>query len=636
MIGKRRIAGIAALRAWGVLLLVLVLAAMPGLGLAQEENAPDNSFWAWVAGLIPWETMFGWVQVKGVAEGLAFAILIVFLAVLVWLCVVWWNSASALWRFRQKIQATPREPYGFAEYYRELGLDISGKKFAGIKHAWNEFRESIFPEKNDEDRILAYNTTPPENFFTPEKLGMNFTSFRELANYFVGVGLLLTFFGLAAALFFANISIAEGAGDVNKTQDALQSLLHAATLKFMTSIAGLFSSVALSVFVLMASRNVSQLCADICEELEARVRFVAQEEFAIKQWRELREHTKVLKTFSTDLAVSIAQRIAQPVSAGVLGALNESGLSGLAGTMGEVNNNVKELMSKVDGVRGKLDALAGDIAGEIVEPVKLGVEDAMKPLEADIKRLANSVVEGGKEGVDKITKGIPGEIKAAADTIKEASGNLQEASGKLERGASNLETQIANAGQAFGRKMGTASGSVAATVSGIQDQVIALRDAMKELVGILESQRTEFHKLVGATQTAAGALNSAADQHRQAAQPVADAAQRISDAANTISELGRTVADTHQSLAKLHEQIGKSNVELRQFWEAHDGRFAGVDRELAGIVERILKSNDDYQKSVTNFVTELAKKLEDALGQISGAIQELGEVAEDLRGGRKG
>ena len=638
MIGMRGMAKIASpqterWRACFALLLALALALTPGLGWTQDGagGGEEDSLWLRAARW-PWETLFGWVQVKGVAEGLAYAILVLFFVVLARLVAAWRQNASVLNGFLGKIRGIPRGHYEFAEHYRQLILDMPGKPSAKIGHVWEEFCKSVFTEKDEEGKIIAYNTAPPEHFFAPEKLGMTFAVFRSLANYFVGVGLLLTFFGLAAALFEANKGIG---GDVQTTQNALGALLNAATLKFMTSIAGLLSSIALSVVALIASRHVSRLCASICEELEARVQFAVQERFAMLQLRELREQTATLKKFSTDLAVSIAEQIAAPVSVGVLDALNKSGLPGLTKTMGKVSGDVESLMEKVDSVSGKLDSLAGNIAKEIESPVETGVASGMKGLEEKIEKLAKDVVKGGKEGVEEITKGIPEKIQEAANTIKDASDNLCTASEKLQGIASNLEGQIQAAGDQFSEKMKAASGDVKETVSGVGGQVTGLQNAVRGLREILDGQREKFQELASATGTAATALNSAADKHAQAARPIADAANRISVAAERIRDLGLTVQETHQSLEKLHAQIAKSNADLRGFWEQHDGRFAGVDERLGAVAEKILRSNEAYQGSVTKFFTDLAKKLEEALGQLGGAIQELGEVAEDLQSGKK-
>jgi hypothetical protein len=91
------------------------------------------------------------------------------------------------------------------------------------------------------------------------------------ANTFVGVGLLLTFLGLVAALTFA----AEGmrSADSNGMLGAMRDLLSAASSKFVTSIAGVGLSLVLNVFErVLASdlrRNLDALSSAV--ELGIRV-----------------------------------------------------------------------------------------------------------------------------------------------------------------------------------------------------------------------------------------------------------------------------------------------------------------------------------------------------------------------------
>lgn len=537
----------------------LAVALVPNLAIAQNTSTPEESFLAYI---------FEWVVHDGVAEGLALSILFVLVLVVICLGKVWWTSTQILEFFKKKILDISHDPLIFAERYLELENELSGSQYRQIQHAWKEFKECTFVDNDDTGSIRFHNTIPPESFFTPERLGINFSVFRASANYFVGVGLLLTFFGLAAVLYYATQGINQGDTDIQK---ALSSLLGAATLKFMTSIAGLFSSIIISVLALRASSHVSRLCSEICQELEVRFQFAIQEKLAVEHLKEAREQTAALKRFSTDLAMSIA------------------------------------------------------------EPVKSGVISAMTPLQNEIKNLADSVIQGGKEGVDKITEGIPQKIEDAANIIANASVNLQSASGELERITSSLERKISEAGTAFGETMSGASSNVANTVSGIGTQVSSLQDSMAGLDNILDAHRDKFQELVNATHNAASALDTAADRHARAAQPIADAADRISTAAGTIQELGRIVQETHQSLASIHAQIKESNAELNQFWQAHDGRFSDVDQELAHVVNRIIEGNSNYQTSVTAFVTELASKLGDALNHLSAAIQDFGEVTENTQ-----
>ena len=81
-----------------------------------------------------------------------------------------------------------------------------------------------------------------------------------IPGYFVGVGLLLTFIGLVIALSKA----ASGtSSDAKSMTDALRQLLNAATFKFSTSIAGLFSSIVLSMLFSGSTSLISRVASTV-------------------------------------------------------------------------------------------------------------------------------------------------------------------------------------------------------------------------------------------------------------------------------------------------------------------------------------------------------------------------------------
>jgi hypothetical protein len=129
----------------------------------------------------------------------------------------------------------------FASRFSEIdsAMQRSGLFSSALAQAWRRYRKTF-----------AFNGTPPiraaqrpNTFFygavrPPTWLGL-------AANTFVGVGLLLTFLGLVAALSFA----AEGmrSADSNGMLEAMRDLLAAASSKFVTSIAGVGLSLVLNV-----------------------------------------------------------------------------------------------------------------------------------------------------------------------------------------------------------------------------------------------------------------------------------------------------------------------------------------------------------------------------------------------------
>jgi hypothetical protein len=90
-----------------------------------------------------------------------------------------------------------------------------------------------------------------------------------MPDYLVGLGLVLTFLGLVSALYFA----AQGleAGDVAETRASLTALLSAATFKFITSIAGVASSIIFSVFFNKYMGQLDRTFIELTETIELHV-----------------------------------------------------------------------------------------------------------------------------------------------------------------------------------------------------------------------------------------------------------------------------------------------------------------------------------------------------------------------------
>ena len=661
-----------------ILLLALVLALAPGLGLAQEEAAEDGSpMWAvlmpwaaWMAGLIPWETVFGVVKHDDAAKTLANGILVAAFCFWVWLLFLWGRNISRLKKVQVRILNIPENFYEFAERFPELRRQLERMPFPNIRHAWNEFAESLFMEKDETERRIVYNTSSPDNFFNLQKLGMHFPFYQALPNYFVGLGLLLTFFGLAAALFFAGGAIAKG-GSVSDTEAALRNLLSAATLKFMTSIAGLASSLALGFTALLAKRHISGVCAEICDNLEKRVQFAAQARFAFMLWGELQKHTAQLERFNTDLAVSIADALAPRIASSVRDGVSEvmrplsDSIEGFANSMRSANKEdiqeiargIPEQMQKaadtialaqqnISAVAAELREVTGNLSGQIGEAggqfgvrmneASVAVGDIVSGIGREIAGL-----KGVVEGLGEMLAGQQREFEELAKATRGAAvGAAKEAisgvAGELQTASSGLSSQIGEAGGKFGREMDAASRAVGGAVSGISAEVATLRGVISGLGETLGSQLKEFDALAKATQGAADSLSRAAAQHDQSAQPIAAAARQISAAAETIRGMGDKVQATHESLQDIHARIEESSTQLRRFWEQHDARFEHVDKDLEQVIQKIMDGNDACRQSVTEFAVGVADSMKGALNRLGDAISELNDAVQELEELRAG
>src|SRR5258705_431368 len=189
--------------------------------------------------------LFDLFRDEDVAPALA---LIIFGSALV-LCFLFIIDSSFIrMQVRRRIRAVRsiRGKVEFAEAMPDIEKLMLRTRY--LRHSWQKFRETLIEPSADEDRgpKVVLNTARPQNYFNTAEAGLRFPLYRAMPNLLVGIGLLLTFFGLVTALFFTTVAI-KSAADLAASQNALRDLLYAASFKFYTSVAGLGGSIVLTL-----------------------------------------------------------------------------------------------------------------------------------------------------------------------------------------------------------------------------------------------------------------------------------------------------------------------------------------------------------------------------------------------------
>lgn len=114
---------------------------------------------------------------------------------------------------------------------------------------------------------------PPERFFGLARLrraGLPIDALKNFASDYVGLGLIFTFLGLVAGIYFAGRSMLSA--DLGAARLALIQLLHASTFKFLTSITGIGMSLLFTwahrVLVRRSERQVDEVAALVEDRLQ--------------------------------------------------------------------------------------------------------------------------------------------------------------------------------------------------------------------------------------------------------------------------------------------------------------------------------------------------------------------------------
>lgn len=99
-----------------------------------------------------------------------------------------------------------------------------------------------------------------------ERSGLRLGLMQAMPNYFVGLGLVMTFLGLIAGLWFASQGMRTA--DMTEARTALVHLLNSATFKFLTSVAGISMSLIVSLIFRMSVQSLSLRLTLLCDRIE--------------------------------------------------------------------------------------------------------------------------------------------------------------------------------------------------------------------------------------------------------------------------------------------------------------------------------------------------------------------------------
>lgn len=196
----------------------------------------------------------------------------------------------------------------FFEQFETLGDQFARQPT--FANAWGEFAKTVII---DGSRQLVRITRRPQEFFNERSLlapRINLRLYNAMPGYLISLGLFFTFIGLVAAIAIA----ASGLGDsdtVAKTQAALVQLLDVASLKFISSVAGISLSVILSFIQKAIQNRVSMRIHQFNDAVEARTQLVTTEQL-LYQWIMAQEQTtRSFAHLAEDIATEVSLQLSQ-------------------------------------------------------------------------------------------------------------------------------------------------------------------------------------------------------------------------------------------------------------------------------------------------------------------------------------
>lgn len=550
------------------------------------------------------------------------------------------------------------------------------QRFSPLKHAWLEYSETLLPRHHDTKVVES--TVRPGDFISlteAEHAGLRLKWFHGLSNIFVGLGLLFTFIGLVAALYFAAqaINSAGGMGKIDPAaqtqvmQSALAQLLGAATFKFWTSIAGLGSSIVLACIYRVATRWLEAQFDRLCREIERCTLTVTPELLSHRQYEELREQSAQLKEFTGQLAFNLGKALEdallaamppimtsamQPIAhqigtmASNISGMNENALKTMAEEFGSViSANAGSEMRAVTETLKQIQASLTQTS-EMVSGSGSGLSSQIADAAADLRAAASAVTEGIRGMTEAAQSDVSRTRQTLEDQLLTASQGLTRAAGVIKETLSDVGTKMTSAthdaGTAFANQIADAvsriEASSARNAEAIQQVVDQLKAVATEATGTLSSETaTAVQAMRGAAEQMANAVATVTDQLRKGSQEgVADLTGKFLSAAEAMQRASKENADRiSQAVERIVAAGGQAqqgvNQAMEQVGQALDQHGKAAAAQVVSGAEKVLEEFGGGIDDLLDGVEQLTKALDGVETRINAHIQALENVNRSTR-----
>ena len=438
------------------------------------------------------------------------------------LLVVWagwsgWSLRRQTGRVRSAFADATRnlgaaaDPIAFASDYEAASAALGRNPLLG--GAWRGFSHTLIIPSGANRPIFA--TADATGWFDLggiyRRAGSDLRYHAALPGLLVGAGLLFTFLGLAVGLSAASDVVAEGVDQLRRNA-ALRDLLGAASVKFVTSLVGLFLSITYALFrksqLRVAERAQATLLDALGERLPLRLPASLQADANALAERQYAEIQRIGTDFFVNLGATLEQKFGEGLEQHI-GPLAEA-IRTLTERLANQNEGAMERMlegfvqqlkgetgKSMTGTAEKISALADQLGG-----LEGGMKMAAQSMSDAAAMVAQNLADGTRNALGDVTEQVTGLVAELRQAAREAAQNSQ-AAGDAQRLAGDA------AARDLADTMRRAADGLEATAATIaQTMGTGAADASRRLVEATEAMGRDLREVLlgfGATLDATGA-----------------------------------------------------------------------------------------------------------------------------------
>ena len=532
---------------------------------------------------------------------------------------------------------------------------------------WGEYEKTIVKVVAENGKVELFSTTDAICYFNEESLiggRIRVDLYGSIPSLLTGLGIFGTFLGLTIGL--------SGVGSITDNAQAslkgIKDLLDGMGTAFATSLWGLVLALP---FTLWFKRRMEALRKDV-QELQSFLDLLfikkPSEKWLSEILREQCQQTQELKSFNTELAMSIAEALDIKLSASITPVMDK-----LLQAITELTRTGASEMAKTisEGAGKELDGL-GKMLQNLQESLQAQSELSRKSTEH-----ANSMFESRMSVMaDRIDGILTNALSTQRQANEVAQAQLHTSMSTMLNEFQKLKAQMEQAGsegsRRFVEQIQTASISLAKIAEqydarmSIQSEQMSnnaheMNEALRQTVGrITEAEnerRTENERLMVAVTKAVEQIGDTTLAAAMAAKEFADAAGPMSGVAERIYSciiqmeksqelMTVTTKEASQSMVQAANQTAQGLKELRAVLDEagktlsmHGKNLAGLRVELDELFQQINTDLTEYNQTtsngIANWLSAFDKQMASSLSALASLMDDLKETLEDAKSGNR-
>jgi ABC-type transporter Mla subunit MlaD len=581
------------------------------------------------------ESAFEHFRDDRVAPALAGALIVAgFTLILILVARVVYRSWQ-IGRARKAVRLTKNRSE-FAQQFVRLDKRLAA--IAPLTLSWENYKATlVFPSPARPEAPELRATVSPQVFFNANAIGEGWRIYRAWPNLFVGIGLLLTFVGLVAALTFTTNAIG-GAATAEQTQEALKDLLHAASFKFYTSIAGLLVSIALTMTLRCGNAALESRLSAFANDLECRVHLVTLEEVALEHLVEAKQQTADIKLFNDEVAIQVGNQVGHAINA----ALPPQ----LAHAMAPIEQALERVTQKIAGMSestlgGMADEFSRKLQGNVGQEID-GLAKLLGGLRGALGEVTEQMAQTGSglaQQVERIEKAIAGidvaTRKASELVVADLTTIGEQIAQQAKVAAGSAEAQVREAAGGLAGVVADIGANLSGSVATLTQVLMTVSEQMRGVEARIAGHRDALEGINRSAREAGGLMTSAASTLREASAPIAETGRSIGQATQRVQEslaaIQAMLVTSRNDSQALGQQLQATFEMAQKAWADYEKRFGQVDESLGKALERIVEQTSTSVSAINGYVVNLDKHLGLGIDRLGGGIEDLGDIATELK-----